>query len=169
MTRLSSGVCPHCLGAVGTLAQAAYNARGKKGTPMSNLTRTALAIDEGLLSKFDRWLAERGYDNRSEAMRDLIRAALTEAEWANPRAKVVAALSIVYDHSAHTLAQELTHRQHADHRAILCSQHVHLDPHRCLEVILMRGPAARLRRICDCITATRGVRAGKLTLLSTNV
>jgi len=114
-------------------------------------------------------MAAHGYTNRSEAMRDLIRAALTEAEWADPEANVVASLSIIYDHAAHTLAQEVTHLQHEDHHAVLCSQHVHLDRHRCLEVILMSGTAGQLRRVADAIIATRGVKAGKLTLMSRNV
>ena len=136
---------------------------------MSELTRTTLAIEKDLLEKFDAWLSSRGYNNRSEAMRDLIRSALTEQEWSTPNAQVVAALSIIYDHAAHTLAQQLTHLQHADHHAILCSQHVHLDNHQCLEVILMAGKAKQLRRMADAIVTTRGVRAGKLTLLSKNV
>jgi len=136
---------------------------------MSELTRTTLAIEKELLEKFDAWLSSRGYNNRSEAMRDLIRSALTEQEWSTPDAQVVAALSIIYDHAAHTLAQQLTHLQHADHDAILCSQHVHLDNHQCLEVILMAGKAKQLRRMADAIVTTRGVRAGKLTLLSKNV
>ena len=133
---------------------------------MSDLTRTALAIDKDLLEKFDSWMAAHGYTNRSEAVRDLIRATLTEAEWADPDAQVVGALSIVYDHHEHTLAQEIAGLQHADHHAILCSQHVHLDHDRCLETILMRGQARQLRRVADTITAKRGVRGGKLTLLS---
>jgi CopG family nickel-responsive transcriptional regulator len=133
---------------------------------MGKLTRTALAIDADLLERFDAWMLARGYTNRSEAVRDLIRTALTEEEWSNPRAQVVAVLSIVYEHHAHTLAQELTHIQHEDHHAILCSQHVHLDEHKCLEVILMNGQAAQLRKISDAIVATRGVRGGKLALLS---
>ena len=136
---------------------------------MSDLTRTALAIDRGLLEKFDGWMALRGYGNRSEAVRDLMRAALVEAEWADPDARVVATLSIIYDHSARQLAQELASLQHEDHHAILCSQHVHLDHHDCLEVIIMRGTAAQLRRTADAIIATRGVKAGQLTLMSTHV
>jgi nickel-responsive transcriptional regulator NikR len=97
---------------------------------MSELTRTTLAIEKALLEKFDRWMAQHGYTNRSEAMRDLVRQALVEQEWSDPKADVVAALSIVYDHAAHTLAQQLTSLQHEDHHAILCSQHVHLDHHR---------------------------------------
>ncbi len=136
---------------------------------MSELTRTALAIEKDLLERFDAWLAEHGYNNRSEAMRDLVRSALIEEEWANPEANVVAALSIIYDHATHTLAQQLTHLQHEDHHAVMCSQHVHLDHDNCLEVILMQGTAAQLRRLADAMIAARGVRAGKLTLLSRNV
>ena len=136
---------------------------------MSDLTRTALAIDRELLDKFDAWMASRGYTNRSEAVRDLIRSALVESEWSDPDAAVVASLSIVYDHAAHSLAQQLARLQHEDHHAILCSQHVHLSHDDCLEVILLQGTAGQLRRISDAITSTRGVKAGKMTLLSVNV
>ena len=136
---------------------------------MSDLTRTTLAIDRGLLERFDAWMAARGYTNRSEAMRDLIRSALVEQEWADPKASVIASLSVIYGHSAHHIAQELAQHQHRDHHAILCSQHVHLDHDNCLEVILMRGTAEQLRRVADAIVSTRGVTGGKLTLLSPNV
>ena len=136
---------------------------------MGELARTALAIDADLLEKFDRWMAARGYASRSEAVRDLIRSALVEAEWKSPEAKVVAVLTVIYDHASRDLAQELTEIQHGDHHAILCSQHVHLDDHRCLEAIMMRGSARQLRRLADTVTSTRGVKAGKLTLLSQNV
>lgn len=136
---------------------------------MSELTRTTLAIEKGLLAKFDRWMAHHGYTNRSEAMRDLVRQALVQQEWSDPMAKVVATLSIIYDHAAHTLAQELANLQHEDHHAILCSQHVHLDHDRCLEVIILRGSTQSLRRIADAIIAMRGVQAGELTLMSVNI
>jgi CopG family nickel-responsive transcriptional regulator len=136
---------------------------------MSDLTRTALAIDRGLLAQFDAWMDSHGYTNRSEAVRDLIRNALVEQAWADPKAPVVAVLSVIYDHARRQLAQEITERQHEDHHAVLCSQHVHLDHRTCMEVILMRGTAAQLRRLSDAIIATRGVQAGKLTLMSTSV
>lgn len=136
---------------------------------MSKLARTALAIDQDLLKKFDAWMASHGYTNRSEAVRDLIRGALVEQEWTDPRAEVVASLSIIFDHAAHQLAQEVTRLQHEDHHAIMCSQHVHLNHHDCLEVIIMRGTAEQLRRISDTIISTRGIKAGQLTILSTNV
>lgn len=136
---------------------------------MSELARTALAINRDLLARFDKWMDGHGYTNRSEAVRDLIRNALIEQEWTDPEAQVVAVLSVVYDHEAHTLAQELTHLQHEHHTAVLCSQHVHLDHDLCLEAILLRGTAGRLRSLSDSIIATRGVKAGKLTLMSTSV
>ncbi len=136
---------------------------------MSDLTRTALAIDKGLLAKFDGWMKRHGYTNRSEAVRDLVRSALVEEQWRDPGANVVAVLSIIFDHAARDLAQEVTEMQHKDHHAVLCSQHVHLDHHRCLEVILMQGKARQLRRLADGIIATRGIHAGKLTMLSLNI
>lgn len=136
---------------------------------MSELARTALAIDRDLLDKFDAWMASHGYTNRSEAVRDLIRSALVEDEWSDSGAEVVASLSIIYDHAAHSLAQQLAKLQHEDHHAILCSQHVHLDHDNCLEVIVLRGKAEQLRCVSDAIVATRGVKAGKMTLLSMNV
>jgi CopG family nickel-responsive transcriptional regulator len=136
---------------------------------MTKIARTALAIDRDLLQRFEKWMARHGYTNRSEAVRDLIRSALVEAEWEEPSAAVVACLSIIYDHQRYELAQQLTHLQHADHHAVLCSQHVHLDKDNCLEVILMQGPARQLRHIADALTSRRGVRAGKLTLLSRNI
>lgn len=135
---------------------------------MSKLTRTAIAIEQELLRKFDDWMTRHGYDNRSEAVRDVVRATLIEEQWADPGSQVVATLSIIYDHSAHSLAQDLTQVQHEDHHAVLCSQHVHLDEQLCLEVILMKGTAGALRRLSDTIIASRGVKVGKLTLMSKN-
>ena len=136
---------------------------------MGELMRTALSIDQDLAEDFNRWMAAHGYHNRSEAIRDLMRSALVEAEWDNPKATVVAVLSIIYDHESRSLAQELTHIQHSDHDAVLCSQHVHIDAHRCVEVVLLKGQAGKIRRLADTIIATRGVRAGKLTLMSPKV
>ncbi|MFP4053318.1 MAG: nickel-responsive transcriptional regulator NikR [Phycisphaerae bacterium] len=133
------------------------------------LSRTTLAIDRELLERFDEWLQGRGYANRSEAVRDLLRAALVQQQWQEPQAQVVGVLSVIFDHDARDLAQEVTGIQHRDHHAVLCSQHVHLDHHRCLEVILLKGSASRLRRMADAIRTTKGVLAGDLTLLSQDV
>ena len=136
---------------------------------MSKLTRTALAIDEDLLVQFDKWMASSGYTNRSEAIRDLIRSALNESQWAQPTAQIVAIVSIVYDHSARLLARDLAHKQHDEHHCVMCSQHVHLDSHQCLEVILMQGRAGQLRKLAEGIIATRGVLAGKISIVRANL
>jgi CopG family nickel-responsive transcriptional regulator len=170
---LASGGFPEARGAVQCWSVCAARRGLPAHTPedltMSDLARTALAIDKDLLKRFDGWMDTHGYGNRSEAVRDLMRSALVEEEWANPKAQVVAVLSIIYEHSSYTLAQQLASLQHEDHHAILCSQHVHLDHDRCLEVILLQGQADQLRRIADAIIAMRGVKAGKLTLMSKNV
>jgi len=136
---------------------------------MAKVTRTAVSLDRGLLARFNAWMARHGYTNRSQALRDLIRLALVKQEWSDPHAQVVAALSIIYDHASHDLAAVLADLQHRRFRTVLCSQHVHLGRHLCLEVVLLRGRAAELRRLTDTIIATRGVRAGELTLMSTKV
>ena len=136
---------------------------------MGELARTALAIDKDLLARFDKWTALRGYSSRSKAVRDLVRAALVEQEWDSGDATVVATLSIIYDHEASELAQRLTHLQHAEHHCILCSQHVHLDHHSCLEAIVLKGKPKHLRRLADAILSSKGVRMGKLTLMSPSV
>lgn len=136
---------------------------------MPGVARTAIAIDQALLTKFDRWMARHGYTNRSEALRDLIRAALVDQQWQDPKARVVACLSIIYEHHRRELSGQLTDLQHEDHHVILCSQHVHLDQENCLEVIIMQGAAGQLRRIADAIISMRGVKAGRISLLSRNV
>ncbi len=136
---------------------------------MSKLTRTALAIEADLLKRFDSWSDRHNYANRSEAVRDLIRNALVEDQWADPDAEVVASLSIIFDHEARRLSQELTHLQHGHHDAVICSQHVHLDQHMCMETILLQGKAGQLRKMADSISSTKGVISGKLSLLATSL
>ena len=133
---------------------------------MTQLTRTTLAIERDMLEKFDGWMANHGYRNRSEAMRDLIRQSLMSDRWEDSAADVVAVLSVIYDHHARTLGQELTQIQHEDHHAVMCSQHLHLSHEHCLEIIVMKGPVARVRKMADAIIATRGVTAGELTVMS---
>jgi len=136
---------------------------------MSELVRTTLAIERELLEKFDAWMQDHGYDNRSEAMRDLIRSCLVQEEWSNAKARVVGVVGIVFDHEQHELAQELTHLQHENPHIVLCSQHVHLDQQRCMETIMLRGKADELRRLADAVISQRGVKFGRLMLMSETI
>jgi CopG family nickel-responsive transcriptional regulator len=131
---------------------------------MSALSRIGVAIDSDLLEKFDRLIAERGYTNRSEAFRDLIRDELVEQTWESPDSPVVGTITMVYDHHVRMLNEKLTDIQHEFHRAILSTLHVHLDHDNCLEVIVVRGKSADVRRVADALISTKGVKHGRLTL-----
>ena len=130
---------------------------------MSKLSRTGVSLDEDLLQEFDRLISRRGYENRSEAIRDLIRRALLE-ETVDSNKSVVGTLTLVYDHHIPNLSEKLTDVQHRAGAMILAATHVHLDHHYCLEVIIMKGKSKELQAVADGILALRGVELGKLVL-----
>ena len=131
---------------------------------MSELSRIGVAIDTGLLERFDRLIAGRGYTNRSEAFRDMIREELVEQSWESPDSQVVGTVTLVYDHHARLLGEKLTGIQHEYHRSVLSTLHVHLDHDLCLEVIVIRGHAGAVRSLADALISTKGVKHGRLTL-----
>ncbi len=131
---------------------------------MGELSRIGVAIDSELLDKFDDLIAKRGYTNRSEAFRDLIRDELVEQAWESPEKQVVGALTIVYDHHVRLLNEKLTDLQHDHFRQILSTLHVHLDHDHCLEVLVVRGRAAEVKKFADALIATKGVKHGRLSI-----
>jgi len=131
---------------------------------MSELSRIGVAIDSDLLEKFDGLIARRGYTNRSEAFRDLIRDELIEKAWESPESRVVGTVTIVYDHHVRLLNEKLTDLQHEFYHHILSTLHVHLDHDNCLEVLVVRGRAAEVRKIADSLISTKGVKHGRLTI-----
>ena len=133
---------------------------------MSELSRIGVAIDAGLLDKFDRLIAQRGYTNRSEAFRDLIRDELVEKAWESPDSHVVGTVTLVYDHHVRLLSEKLTGIQHDFHHSILSTLHVHLDHDNCLEVLVLRGRASDVRKVADALISTKGVKHGRLTITS---
>jgi CopG family nickel-responsive transcriptional regulator len=133
---------------------------------MSNLSRIGVAIDEDLLARFDDLIAGRGYTNRSEAFRDLIRAELVDEAWKEPDREVVGSLTLIYDHHVRMLSDKLLDLQHELHDAILSTLHVHLDHDNCLEVLLIRGKAKKVQDFANSIISTKGVKHGKLTVTS---
>jgi CopG family nickel-responsive transcriptional regulator len=134
---------------------------------MSDLSRIGVAIDSDLLQKFDELIASRGYSNRSEAFRDLIRDELVERAWDNPDSEVVGTVTLVYDHHVRLLNEKLTGMQHSHFHQILSTLHVHLDHDNCLEVLVVRGKASDVKTIADAIISTKGVKHGRLTITST--
>jgi CopG family nickel-responsive transcriptional regulator len=131
---------------------------------MGELARIGVAIDDELLKRFDEYNTRRGYTNRSEAFRDLIRDALIQETAAADKSVVVGTLTLVYDHHVPMLQERLTEMQHEHHGEIISTLHVHLDHHHCLEVLVLRGRSGRIRGIADRLMATKGVEHGRLTL-----
>ncbi len=102
----------------------------------TELSRIGVAIDEELLRRFDRHITHRGYTNRSEAFRDLIRDELVQSAWEGADEEVIGTVTLAYDHHVHLLNEKLTDVQHRFHRHIISTLHVHLDHHNCLEVLV---------------------------------
>lgn len=134
---------------------------------MAELSRIGVAIDSDLLTKFDELIAQRGYTNRSEAFRDLIRDELVEKSWEEPEGEVVGSVTLVYDHHVRMLNEKLIDMQHDYHHNILSTLHVHLDHDNCLEVLVVKGKAERVRKLADALIATKGVKHGRLTITAT--
>lgn len=131
---------------------------------MSDLSRVGVAIDADLLEKFDEQIERRGYANRSEAVRDLIRDSLIRENVSTPDAEVVGTLTLVYDHHVRQLADRLNEFQHDHHKEIISTLHVHLDHHNCLEVIVLRGQCSNVQRIADGLISLKGISHGQLAL-----
>jgi CopG family nickel-responsive transcriptional regulator len=131
---------------------------------MGELSRIGVAIDSDLLAKFDELIGKRGYTNRSEAFRDLIRDELVQKTWESPDSEVVGTVTLVYDHHVRMLNEKLTDMQHDHHEQILSTLHVHLDHDNCLEVLVVRGKAKSVQTIAEKLISTKGVKHGRLTL-----
>jgi len=131
---------------------------------MSTVTRTAVSLAPELLAAFDRYIGERGYDNRSEAIRDLIREKLSEQELYRPQAPAVGVVALVYDHDQLQLPRRLTRLQHHHTPTVVSTVHVHLDEHHCLEVVVLRGKSGEVGDLGNRLVGLRGVKYGKLFL-----
>lgn len=130
------------------------------------MERFTISLDEDLALAFDKLIRERGYTNRSEAVRDMLRRELEHARLARQQAPhCVASLSYVYNHHERQLAERLTAQQHHAHDLVVSTMHVHLDHEHCLETVILRGPTAEVRRFADALSAERGVRHGQINLI----
>jgi CopG family nickel-responsive transcriptional regulator len=141
-------------------------------TPMANnrargVKRFGVSMSLDLARALERYRRSRGYRNRSAALAEMVREQLVQREWEAGRSQVVGTITIVYDHGTRELLDALTEVQHRFLGAIVCSTHVHLDEHHCLEVIVARGLPARLKRIADRLISTRGVKHGQLVCTTT--
>ena len=134
---------------------------------MGDVVRFGISADERLLERFDALIAEKGYVNRSEAVRDLIRNALVEEQWAIGEEEAVGTVTLVYDHHTSDLAERLTEHQHSRHQEIISTLHIHLDAHHCLEVVVLRGQAREIGKLASELISTKGVKHGKFVATTT--
>jgi CopG family nickel-responsive transcriptional regulator len=130
------------------------------------MQRVTITIDDDLMAELDRIIESRGYQNRSEAIRDLARAGIREAaESLDGERECVAALVYVYDHAARQLPRRLTETFHDHHELSLSSLHVHLDHDSCLEVTVLRGKSGEVQHFAEHVIAERGVRHGRVVMM----
>lgn len=133
---------------------------------MSQLERVGVSLDKALLSQFDALISDQGYSNRSEAVRDLIRARLAQQQLADPQSQAVAGIFLVYDHHSTELSNKLIQLQHNHLLGVIASTHIHLDHHNCLEVIFVKGKVEQIQQLADNMASLRGVKLSRTNMMS---
>ena len=134
---------------------------------MSQIERIGVSLEKDLLTVFDGLIAKRGYPSRSEAIRDMIRQEISNERLSNPKATAVAAVFLVYNHHSIKLIGMLADLQHSHFLQVISSMHIHLDQDNCLEVIVLRGPVGEINRTAENLISLKGVKLGRINLLST--
>ena len=130
--------------------------------------RVGVSFEPELLKKFDTLIKAKGYTNRSEAIRDLVRKCLIEAEIETEKGDVIGTITIIYDHDIGDVTNRLLHLQHHHYAEISSTTHIHVDAHTCLEVLVVRGKAKNVRKLADNIKAIKGVKHGELVITKTS-
>ena len=134
---------------------------------MSKIVRFGVSMDSKLLKDFDKLISKKGYANRSEAIRDLVRDSLVMEEWELGTKEIVGTITLVFSHDTRELTDILTDLQHQYYKSIVSTTHVHLNEHNCLEVLIIKGKGSNIKEIADRLIGTKGVKHGKLTLTTT--
>lgn len=129
--------------------------------------RFTVSVPHPLMDDLDKMAREKGYDNRSLLIADMVRDWLVEHRQQYGEGEIAGTITLVYDHHKPHLQQLLTSIQHDHHHAIISTMHVHLDHHNCLEVLVLRGKAVEVKKLADALIATKGVKHGKLTITTT--
>ena len=140
-----------------------------KESDMGSTVRFGISLDEKLLVNFDQLIEQKSYKNRSEAIRDLIRASLVEERLGSENQEAVGTVTLVYNHHERDLSDKLTEHQHSHHDQIISSLHVHLDAHNCLEVLIIRGAVREIKQIANELIGIKGVKHGKLVMTTTGI
>jgi CopG family nickel-responsive transcriptional regulator len=136
---------------------------------MERIIRFGVSIEPGLLKKFDRVIKKKGYTNRSEAIRDLIRKNLVTEKTKDPQSEAIGTLTMIYDHHAGDLTNKLLDLQHDHTDEILSTAHIHIDHRNCLEVLVLKGKTGRIQKLADNIRSLKGIKHGELVLTGVEV
>lgn len=132
---------------------------------MSDLVRISISLGQELLDQFDRFVREQGYPTRSEALKALMRRGLDEQRWTG-NALVAGSITLVYDHHRPGVVQKLMDVQHDYGSVIVSTQHIHLDHDNCLEIVVVKGKAARIRELIADLKSTKGLKHSSLVMTS---
>lgn len=135
---------------------------------MQTIVRFGVSIDEKLLQRFDSVISEKGYVNRSEAIRDLIRTMMESSEVSDPETDVIGTITLIYSHDVRELSDKLNDIQHQYFKSIISTTHIHLDEHHCLEVLIIHGKSKVVQDIADRLISIKNVKHGKLTVTATH-
>lgn len=127
------------------------------------MKRVGVSIDSRLLENFDTLINKKGYVNRSEAIRDIIRDQLVESHWENNNSEMVGTINLVYKHGLKALAEKIAELQHHNHTHIISSLHIHLDEDKCFETLVVKGKVSDIKEVADRLIGIKGVIHGKLT------
>ncbi|MGD9643211.1 MAG: nickel-responsive transcriptional regulator NikR [Elusimicrobiales bacterium] len=131
----------------------------------AKLSRFGVSLEEELLRKFDAFIGAEGYSNRSKAIADLIRKEFVSDVFAKG-GMVAGAVTMVYDHHKREVVNKLLDIQHDHGSIIISAQHVHLDHDNCLEIIAVKGPGAKVKKLADALKAIKGVKHATLSVTS---
>ncbi|MFC1585220.1 nickel-responsive transcriptional regulator NikR [Fibrobacterota bacterium] len=132
------------------------------------VTRFGVSLEKSLLKQLDTFCSERGFPNRSQAIRALLREYMVEKERVS--AGVIAGVvSIVYDHHQKTMVRDLLSIQHSFHDMIIASQHIHIDHDNCLEVIIVKGRMQNVEKFCDSLRSLKGLKHVAMSITTTGV
>jgi len=134
---------------------------------VEKIVRFGVSMEKNLLAGFDGLISRKGYTNRSEALRDLVRDHLVEEEWKVEKKEMIGTITIVYNHHTWGLSDTLIELQHYFHNLIISTMHLHMDEDNCLEVLVVKGMVDKIKTIADKLISTRGVKHGKLTMTTT--
>jgi CopG family nickel-responsive transcriptional regulator len=129
--------------------------------------RISVSLPATLLKQLDQMMRQKGYENRSLVVADMVRDSLVEHQQQLGAGEIAGTITLVYDHHKQHVQATLTDIQHDHHEAVISTMHVHLDHHNCLEVLVVRGRASLIKKIADELIGAKGVKHGKLTVTTT--